>query len=203
MKLILHDIPHTCSKIIMNLMSIRNCKFDIYNQTSLNINNDYDYQYVIIRDPLERYYKEFFDYKNAYLLNKQIKCSFDIEPNALQSINLYMGYECTCNVFCKSLMLYKDFNVKFTEEDYQKLITKIRDEKIIFDIYSKCIDFKNLEKLLNIEFKKMLPNYDNTLRKIKIYENQKPLFLDQSFVINFEIANSYDLKLFKELKSIQ
>ena len=197
MKLVIHHIPHTCSRIAINLLDNNLYKYCKY---KCNISHLDTIDYIIIRDPVERLYKEYQDMYKHYNKYKSMKYDFVVPESSLVSLSTYIGNEQRCNVFCKHLMNYRDFNKRFSEEDYSILLDKLKN--CIIDFYSLKLDFKNLEKFSNINLKKYLPNYNDFNNTMKCYnKTDYNYYIQNDIMFNLQNANSFDIKLFKELNS--
>ena len=197
MKLVIHHIPHTCSRIVMNLLDNNLYKYCKY---KCNVYNSETVDYIIMRDPVERLYKEYQDMCKHYKQFKTMKYDFIVPESSFVSLGTYIGNESRCNVFCKHLMNYKDFNKIFTHEDYIELLFKIKN--CVIDFYTLKLDFKNLENFTNINFKKYLPNYNDFNNTMKLYNKpNNNYFIQNDTMFNLQNANFFDIKLFKELNT--
>ena len=197
MKLVIHHIPHTCSRIVMNLLDNNLYKYCKY---KCNVYNSETIDYIIMRDPVERLYKEYQDMYKHYKQFKTMKYDFIVPESSFVSLGTYIGNESRCNVFCKHLMNYRDFNKIFTYEDYIELLFKIKN--CVIDFYTLKLDFKNLENFTNINFKKYLPNYNDFNKTMKHYNKpNNNYFIQNDTMFNLQNANFFDIKLFKELNT--
>lgn len=199
MKLVIHNIPHTCSRIAINLLNNNLYKFCTY-KCNVSICEIYT-DYIILRDPIERLYKEYLDMYKHYNAHKTMKYDFTVPECSLTSLSTYIGNEKRCNVYCKHLMHFKDFDIRFTQEDYSKLLIKLKT--CIIDFYSLKLDFKNLEKNVHINFKKYLPNYNDFNHTMKYY-NKIPhnYYIQNDVMFNLQNANSFDIQLFKDINNL-
>lgn len=156
------------------------------NINNLEINNII--KYFVVRDPIERSYKEFIHYsKNLGKIGivNHLKLS-EIKKNNPKFDHTdpfdYLDLEVNKNVYCKFLLFRTDFTIPITEEDY----LKIDINKFYYDLFTDLPELSTLSKLIDMNVN--LPTF--SFNPIDIPEDIK------NFII---MNNQYDIKLINQI----
>lgn len=147
-----------------------------------------DYKYFILRDPIERGYKEFLHYSSRLDVVDTVN-HLNISDILKKNPNFnhkepkdYFGLEINRNLLCKFLLEKEDFSIPLTEKEY----CSININNFIFDFFTDLPNLPNLRKILNTDI--IVPNIGNS--------QQKEVPLEIKKII--EQYNNFDLMLFSQ-----
>lgn len=155
-------------------------------------------RYFVLREPVERAYKEFRHYSknlqtigrvNHLILDDLKKDNKSFNP---ASIDDYFSLECNRNVYCKFLLLKKDFNRPITDIDFEHLKDLIKSDRIVFDRFvDGKIQYLNLRKILNLN--------DDIKIDINMHPTNSSCDISNDEKSFLEKCQMYDLKLYQLL----
>lgn len=166
----------------------------------LKIHNDKDFidahkgdppnnKYFILRDPIDRSYKEFLHYSSRL---KQINTvgHLNIEDilkkNPLFNHflpNDYFSLENNRNLMCKFLLEREDFSIPISKNDYDM----INISNFTFDLFTDLPNLPNLRKILDVEI--VVPSIGMSKKEIVPSEIKKIIVEN----------NNFDLLLYKKI----
>ena len=199
MKIIYLHVPHTCGrmikrdlwnkKLLKNIICVHN-QNDIINCYSTE---SYDLIYFVLREPLDRIIGEYKHYSKALMNDMKIN---HLEPQDVKNIDLnnileYCSLETNKNVYCKFLLLKKNFNVPINDIDYKNIIKLVEENRVKYDKYT--FPLENLPVLSNIVSQNILP--------VSIFPNVKKcdISLDKYICDRLKYMNNYDFMLYDHL----
>lgn len=182
-------IPHTGGRVLRATLHQHLISYNyIHNPTQMLENYDCKYpDYFVLREPVERCLAEYTHYsrnlKNISYVNYLSIHDFNTQDI---SIETYYSIEKTCNLTCKFLLHRTDFNIPVTETEFNQIL----QQNLIYDTFSKSIQYTNLFKLIND-----ISLDINRNRSQHVYQ-LSPLQLSESQLSFLKTKNNYDLKLY-------
>jgi len=191
-KIVFLHVPHTGGRMIGRFMWSHNLnyvKLHNNNDISLYLDDDNDYKngiekYFVVRDPIERAYKEFLHYSRnldriGMVNHLSISDFTNLDHNNPYD---YLGMEVNKNVYCKFLLMREDFSVPVTDQEFNKM--DLDDFK--YDLFEDIPTLPTLSGLINMNID--VPKLTKT--DVEIPQNVKT-FIEKN--------NEYDIMLFKNV----
>ena len=146
-------------------------------------------KYFILREPIERGYKEFLHYStrldSVEMVNHlNIKDILKKNPNFdHHNPRHYFSLEVNRNVLCKFLLEREDFSIPICQQEYDS----ININSFIFDLFTDLPHLPKLREALNVEI--IVPN-NGVSQKKEIYEEIKQIISEN---------NKFDIMLYSKL----
>lgn len=179
-------VPHTGGRCIGKYLWNNNLKYlKLHNADDIKNNKNIEgVKYFVLRDPVERSYREYIHYsRNLERIGQVNHLTLSNFKNLdYKNPYDYLSLEVNRNVYCKFLLLREDFNIPITEKDYSNI--NVNDYK--FDMFSDLPYLPTLSDLISSNV-----NLDNKYKSNIIFCED---------IKNFIIKNNeYDIRLFKSL----
>mgnify|MGYP003640684395 CR=1 FL=1 len=148
--------------------------------------NEKDILYFIIRNPVERCYKEFLHYSERLdivgVVNHLTKDLF--KNKDYKDYKDYFSLEINCNVYCKFILLRCDFDKPITEDEFENM----NIQRLKYDFFENLNKLPKLSEILKQEINLATPKYKND---ITIPDEIKKFIIEK---------NKYDIMFLKTFK---
>lgn len=148
-------------------------------------------RYFILRSPLKRSKEEYLHYTRRLqeigVVNHLDLAQIRKKRPKFNPERDYYSLEENRNLYCKFILLRKDFSLPLTEEDFSQIEKLFQEGKLVYDLFDpQGTNHRNLRSLLNLDFDLGSPSFS---------PSWSPTLLPKGL----EEANLFDLRLYSLL----